>query len=243
MQADEEQRKEEPTVVASTRSPDAPPARRRRRRAHEEGGAAPTPRPLPACDAPLDPCQRERLGSLRRTFAADPDLWRAFLAHTGSGTGGPTKPVAFRTIDWFVTNFCRGRAVSCRGKDIYMEYKTRLRTFHKDFFDPFRRGTKVRFHPEGDDRPDAVDTALCQLNFFAWAISSGVLDSCREMADRVEAERHEANLRKRKRQASAIIKGRERKRGRLVNDRGPGLILVAERPRIDWDVLKAVPNI
>jgi len=159
------------------------------------------------CEVPcLDHCQQARLEAIRQAMLREPKLWEDFRRHTGHAQDGACseKPVAFRTLDWFVTNFSRGRRVTCRGKDVYAEYKTRLRCFHKDFFDPFRRGKKIRFHPEGDDRPDAVVTALCQLNFFMWAIESGVVEECARMAAEIEKERREANRLKRKRQVEAL---------------------------------------
>lgn len=182
----------------------------------------------------LDYCQQARLASIRSAMLRKPQLWEDFKKHTGHGNPNDGKPVAFRTLDWFVTNFSRGRHVLVRGKDVYAEYKTRLRCFHKDFFDPFRRGAKIRFHPEGDDRPDAVVTALCQLNFFIWAIESGVVDECETRAGEVEQERREANRLKRKRQIDALINGRQHKRSRLVDYRGAGMTLGSTGVKVDW---------
>lgn len=188
-------------------------------------------------DAPyLDLRDLTRLESIRATFSRKPDLWQAFLLHTG-GTEGKAKPVAFRTIDWFVTNYCRGRGVVCgpNRKEVYMEYKMRLRCFHKEFFDPFCRGSKIRFHPEGDGRADAVSTALCQLNFFIWAIESGVAAECAAHVADIEQERKEANRAKRKRQVDALLLGCKYKRMRLVDARSPGLLAACTNVRVDWN--------
>lgn len=85
--------------------------------------------------------------------------------------------VSLRLLDWFATNFSKKTNVTLRTEaggyfNIYMDYRAQLRAFSKQFFDPFRRKEKFMFR--FGDR--SVLTTIGQLNFFRWAITSGVLD-------------------------------------------------------------------
>ena len=55
--------------------------------------------------------------------------------------------ISLRLIDWFVTNYCKKNKVIIKKKvknkieyiNIYNNYKSNLRAFSKQLFDPFRR--------------------------------------------------------------------------------------------------------
>jgi len=86
--------------------------------------------------------------------------------------GDPNLP-SLRQIDYCVVNYAKLYksifVINMQLVDIYAEYRTQLKIFTKDFFDPFRRGVQKYILTNG------TETTLCQLNFFRWAIPTGVL--------------------------------------------------------------------
>ncbi len=172
-----------------------------------------------------------RLRHLMVRFCDYPSLWKAFLHHTGVSHMNGMPKIAFRNLDWFVINYCSTRSVSGNHNpaygpptdvdvvsDIHGDYKTRLKFWHKEFFDPFKRGIKVLFHPNGPHHPDAVQTSLCQLNYFTWALTYGVLEACQTHLTEVESQRQKATYEKRLRDArSKVHHEPPSKRRRLVD--------------------------
>ena len=100
-----------------------------------------------------------------------------------------TSDVSLRLIDWFITSYAkRHNAISVRGDaqyNIYNSYRSALRSFSKQRFDPFRRHQRIKFvYGEGGD--EAIETTIAQLNFFKWAIETGVLDYIRAHRSQIE---------------------------------------------------------
>lgn len=100
-----------------------------------------------------------------------------------------TSDISLRMIDWFITNYAKKNvAISIREDEhlnIYNSYRGALKTFSKQQFDPFRRHERILFtYGEGDK--DALETTVGQLNFFKWAIETGVIDYIRENKAAVE---------------------------------------------------------
>lgn len=95
--------------------------------------------------------------------------------------------ISLRMIDWFITNYAKKNvSISVRDDDhlnIYNSYKGALKTFSKQQFDPFRRHERILFK-YGDS--DALETTVGQLNFFKWAIETGVIDYIRQNKVAVE---------------------------------------------------------
>jgi hypothetical protein len=87
---------------------------------------------------------------------------------------------SIRAIDWFLTNFSKSRRVVCKQKDgetldVFMAYKRVLNHYRRRNFDAFRRKLRVTvLHPAGP-----LVTTIAQLNFYAWAHATGVLEWCR----------------------------------------------------------------
>ena len=125
-------------------------------------------------------------------------------------------PISLRALDWLVTNYAKKKNSAYALPDgtwfnIYMEYKAQLRSYSKRLFDPFNRGDSILFNdPEGNE----FTTTPCQLNFFRWAITRGVLDYCiihavdiEEDMMRVLADRKLVNEKKRKELSRAAVRG------------------------------------
>lgn len=101
-----------------------------------------------------------------------------------------TSDVSLRLIDWFITNYAKKANVVVSRNDeklnVYHSYRTQLRTFSKQQFDPFRRHERIRF-VYGEDDDEYVDTTVGQLNFFRWAVETGILEYIESNKSAIEA--------------------------------------------------------
>lgn len=86
-------------------------------------------------------------------------------------------PISLRHLDYFVVTYARVHdinynIVSLDGSEVpffvHSQYRTQLRRYTKNQFDPFCRGDKISFR--------GCQTAWKQLNFFRWAITHHVID-------------------------------------------------------------------
>jgi hypothetical protein len=90
--------------------------------------------------------------------------------------------ISIRVLDWFVTNYSKKFNIiyelkNCdtngdRFFNVYLQYKCQLKSYKKKLFDPFCRKQRIAFHY---DLNKCVVTTIGQLNFFKWAITSGIL--------------------------------------------------------------------
>ena len=101
---------------------------------------------------------------------------------------GGRRCVSLRLLDWFVTSYARRHASSFvfRGKTVIVwnEYKSMLKSYSKTHFDPFCRRDRIFVDATSaggacallrEARGGALTTTIGQLNFFRWAIESGLL--------------------------------------------------------------------
>ena len=95
-------------------------------------------------------------------------------------------PVSLRVLDFLVTSYAKTRLLAIRAESevvfVHEQYKQRLLQHRRRNFDPFRRmqrtvGTEVARYCVWflDDSGQRVESTVGQLNFVAWALSSGVL--------------------------------------------------------------------
>ena len=85
--------------------------------------------------------------------------------------------MSLRILDWFVTKYSRKRIDCGPSKetemfDVRISYKSQLKSYKKQYFDPFRRKKKFNYHFENGQ---TMKTTLGQLNFFKWAFSNNVI--------------------------------------------------------------------
>ena len=90
--------------------------------------------------------------------------------------------VSLRILDWLVTNYAKKRNIvyvarGAEGRDatfnMFLEYKSQLKAYSKRYFDPFCRRERLDFL---DADGGTFHTTVGQLNFFRWAIQSGVIE-------------------------------------------------------------------
>ena len=91
--------------------------------------------------------------------------------------------ISIRVIEWFVTNYCKKKNIAFIKKDknnkdiyfnVYLNYKSQLKSYNKDLFDPFCRGEElIDFHIKDNTY---IVTNIPQLNFFKWALEYDIVD-------------------------------------------------------------------
>jgi|TARA_B110000240_G_C13401522_1_gene411187 hypothetical protein len=114
-----------------------------------------------------------------------------------------TKKISLRLIDWFVTNYCKKKKISLKIDNsnkveyinIYDSYKSNLKAFSKQIFDPFRRKNQIIivFDKNKNNKynisfkniiykknSNYIKTTIGQLNFFKWIIDNNIYDYIKE---------------------------------------------------------------
>ena len=96
-------------------------------------------------------------------------------------------------LDWFTVNYAKKYGVEYtilkmgRKKIVHVEqsYNAALNAYHKEYFDPFARGSnrgqKIFIENEGE----YVETTIRQLNYFRWAIEKGVVAYVDQHIDKI----------------------------------------------------------
>jgi hypothetical protein len=107
--------------------------------------------------------------------------------------------ISMRVLDWFVSNYSKKNNYFFVTKEdkhfnIYLEYKSSLKSYSKRFFDPFCRGNRIEFE---DQNGKKFMTTVGQLNFFRWVIKNNIVDECKNLIREVEQDMADA-VRKRK---------------------------------------------
>jgi hypothetical protein len=81
--------------------------------------------------------------------------------------------ISLRVIDWFVTNYSKKHNIEYKiginHFNVYISYKSQLKSYSKKFFDPFCRRSRINYK-------STISTTMGQLNFFKWAISNHVIE-------------------------------------------------------------------
>ena len=121
---------------------------------------------------------------------------------------GKTK-LSLRVLDWFVTNYSKKYNVVYNIKknsenisfNVHQDYKNKLKSYNKRFFDPFCRKNKknitnkIAFNYNIDKY---VITTIGQLNFFRWAIRNNIIKYVLSNLDSINIDMNKGNLKKKK---------------------------------------------
>ena len=112
---------------------------------------------------------------------------------------GELPHVSLRMIDWFVTNYSKkhnvvlarenGAANAIRTVvhfNVYLNYRSQLKAYSKQQFDPFRRRDRIMFRYSSGS--DAVETTVGQLNFFRWMLQNGLLEYVDRNAEAIDKD-------------------------------------------------------
>jgi hypothetical protein len=108
-----------------------------------------------------------------------------------------TSHISTRVIEFFVTNYSKKNSTVYKIKNqgkielflVNSEYKNKLKTFSKDYFDPFCRQKKIYYtHIKSNKESITFITSIGQLNFFKWAISSKIIKYIEMKIDEIREE-------------------------------------------------------
>jgi hypothetical protein len=104
--------------------------------------------------------------------------------------------ISLRLLDWVCTNWARHNTVILdtyrngykERINLYLDYKAHLKAYSKRSFDPFCRRERIMLRFESDPEKRVFVSTTAQMNFFRWAVESGVLDYCHEHIHRIEKD-------------------------------------------------------
>ena len=106
-----------------------------------------------------------------------------------------SQSVSLRVIDWFVTNYSKKYNIEYDNKDnivnVYISYKSQLKSYSKKFFDPFCRRNRINYK-------QSLSTTIGQLNFFKWALTNGILDYVTNNYQTIESDMNNSIIKKNK---------------------------------------------
>lgn len=107
--------------------------------------------------------------------------------------------ISLRTLDWLVTNYAKKNNIvytyNNRTINVFLEYKGCLKAFSKRSFDPFQRRNRIEIT---DADGNLMQSTPGQLNFFRFAISTGIIRYALNNlavieADMIQAIKHRAS--------------------------------------------------
>ena len=92
-----------------------------------------------------------------------------------------TSNISLRLIDWFVTNYSKKNNIVITKQvhnniihfNVYLSYRSQLKAYSKQLFDPFRRRQRITFNY---DSSNSIETTIGQLNFFRWTLQNDIID-------------------------------------------------------------------
>jgi hypothetical protein len=97
--------------------------------------------------------------------------------------------VSLRLLDWFVTNYSKKTVTNIMQNDeafnVYLSYRSQLKAYSKQQFDPFRRRDRITFFYE---KEESIETTIGQLNFFRWVIQNSILEYISENIKVIELD-------------------------------------------------------
>jgi hypothetical protein len=118
--------------------------------------------------------------------------------------------LSLRSIDWFVTNYCKKYNINYSIKNNnesltyfpFKAYKLQLKAYSKKFCDPFCRRERVIFDYKNnkiidysnipkdinENKDDYIITTIGQLNFFKFAIQDKIIDYALENINSIESD-------------------------------------------------------
>jgi len=120
--------------------------------------------------------------------------------------------LSLRLIDWFVTHYSRNNNIyywtnnidildtlpqdinykenNIKKVNIYLDYRSQLKSYTKLYFDTFRRHERITFYI--DDNL-SIETTIGQLNFFRWIFNNNILSYANKHYDLIYKNMTEQN--------------------------------------------------
>tara|TARA_B100000900_G_scaffold107882_2_gene89817 strand:+ start:218 stop:868 length:651 start_codon:yes stop_codon:yes gene_type:complete len=137
------------------------------------------------------------LNQLKNFYQIDKNINTLFriLNHNNIHKNNKENKISLRLIDWFVTNYCKKNKIIIEKKEknktnhinIYNSYKSNLKAFSKQLFDPFRRKNELFLNYTSTSKVtftedkflyknNHIKTTIGQLNFFKWIIDNDIYE-------------------------------------------------------------------
>ena len=137
------------------------------------------------------------LNQLKNFYQIDKNINTLFriLNHNNIHKNNKENKISLRLIDWFVTNYCKKNKIIIEKKEknktnhinIYNSYKSNLKAFSKQLFDPFRRKNELFLNYTSTSKVtftedkflyknNHIKTTIGQLNFFKWIINNDIYE-------------------------------------------------------------------
>jgi hypothetical protein len=99
--------------------------------------------------------------------------------------------ISLRLIDWFITNYSKKNHTIITRRvsnnilhlNVYLSYRSQLKSYSKALLDPFRRRDRINFYYDGDKY---IETTVAQLNMFRWILQNDILDFIENNKDEIE---------------------------------------------------------
>lgn len=101
--------------------------------------------------------------------------------------------ISLRLVDWFITNYSKKNNTIITRKisnnivhlNVYLSYRSQLKSYSKTCFDPFRRRDRIVFQY---DENNTIETTIGQLNMFRWILQNDVIDYISKHRDAIEKD-------------------------------------------------------
>ncbi len=137
------------------------------------------------------------LNQLKNFYQIDKNISTLFriLNHNNIHKNNKENKISLRLIDWFVTNYSKKNKIIIEKKEknktnhinIYNSYKSNLKAFSKQLFDPFRRKNELFLNYTSTSKVtftedkflyknNHIKTTIGQLNFFKWIIDNDIYE-------------------------------------------------------------------
>lgn len=150
--------------------------------------------------------------------------------------------VSLRVIDWFVTNYSKKFNVVITKEmnknivhfNVYLSYRSQLKAYSKQLFDPFRRRDRITFMYDNNEH--SIETTIGQLNFFRWVLQNDILSYIEKNLSEIEKDMirtQKDNLKKKTEDADA--EGKRKKRIQLSKSTIKNMNLINGHRTIKFD--------
>lgn len=101
--------------------------------------------------------------------------------------------ISLRLIDWFVTNYSKKNNTVITKViknnvihfNVYLSYRSQLKSYSKKLFDPFRRRDRIMFQYTNEK---SIETTIGQLNFFRFILENDILEYIKSHLEDIEAD-------------------------------------------------------
>ena len=117
-----------------------------------------------------------------------------------------TSEISLRVLDYFVTNYAKYNDIKFRKKNnvtynVYQDYKNKLKSYNKRFFDPFCRKNKKNMANKiifnyNNETGGSILTTIGQLNFCRWAVKYNVIEYVENNIDHINSDMNSHNYKK-----------------------------------------------